>query len=92
MNRLVFVILAMLAAGFGLLVGTLNSEAVTLDLLWVQFQWPLGLLLLLSLAVGLLTGLLLSWLTQVLPLRMKLRKSRAETSRAESRDLTGIDG
>ena len=74
------------------LVGTLNSDAVVLDLLLVQLEWPLGLLLLISLAAGLLAGLFLSWFTQVLPLRMKLRKSKAEAVRSQSRDLTGADG
>ena len=30
----------------GLLMGTLNSTRVGVDLLWVQFEWPLGLLVL----------------------------------------------
>ena len=92
MNRLFFSIAAILAVTVGLLVGTLNSDRVSLDLLWLQVQWPLGLLLLLSLAVGLLLGLFISYLGQVLPLRLKLRKSKAEAVRAENRDLTVADG
>jgi putative membrane protein len=92
MNRLAFLVLTVLAAAVGLLLGTLNSDSVTLDLLWLQLDWPLGLLLLLAMALGLLLGLLVSWFVQVLPLRMQLRKSRASAQRASSREVTGVDG
>ena len=88
MNRLVFGFVAALAIAVGMLVGTLNSEKVLLDLLWLQLEWPLGLLLLLSLAAGLLLGILMSYLTQVFPLRMQLRKAKAEAARAAGRDVT----
>jgi uncharacterized integral membrane protein len=48
----------------------------SVDLLWVQLDWPLGLLLLATLTVGLFIGLLLAWLFRILPLRMQLRKTR----------------
>ena len=92
MNRFFFALVAVLAVIVGLLVGTLNSEKVQLDLLWFQLQWPLGLLLLISLAAGLLLGLFISYLSQVLPLRMKLRKSKAEAAKAQSQNLTVSDG
>lgn len=65
-----------LAMALGLLVGALNPEAVVIDLLWVQLHWPMGLLLLAALAIGLFLGLFLAWLFSVLPLRMQLRKAR----------------
>jgi uncharacterized integral membrane protein len=74
--RIGFIIVAVLAIALGLLIGTLNSDTVAVDLLWVQLQWPLGLLILCVFAVGLLTGLLLIWFFGVLPLRARLRKSR----------------
>ena len=92
MNRLIFGLVATLAIAAGLLMGTLNSDEVMLDLLWVQLEWPLGLLLLLALAAGLLVGLLISGLTQVFPLRIKLRKIKAEAARAEGQNVTGTDG
>ena len=92
MNRFFFALVAALAVTVGLLVGTLNSDKVPLDLLWFQLQWPLGLLLLISLAAGLLLGLFISYLSQVLPLRMKLRKSKAEAAKAQSQNLTVSDG
>ena len=41
MNRFFFALVAVLAVIVGLLVGTLNSDKVPLDLLWFQLQWPL---------------------------------------------------
>lgn len=70
---LIFVIVLGLAAG--LLIGTLNSETATLDLLWLQLQWPLGLIVLCAAAAGLLLGLLLLWMFSILPLRARLRKA-----------------
>jgi uncharacterized integral membrane protein len=76
LHRIGFIIVMVLAIALGLLVGTLNHEVVAIDLLWTQLHWPLGLLLLAALAVGLLVGLMLAWLFSVLPLRMHLRKAR----------------
>ncbi|MDH3925348.1 MAG: LapA family protein [Xanthomonadales bacterium] len=76
MYRIAFIVVAVLALALGLLVGTLNSDTVSVDLLWIQLQWPLGLLLLCIFAVGLLFGLLVSWFFGIVPLRARLRKAR----------------
>jgi putative membrane protein len=91
MNRMMFGLVAVVAVVIGLLVGTLNSEKVVLDLLWVQIQWPLGLLLLLSLSGGLLLGIILIYFSQVFPLRLKLRKSQTQAARSERQDVAGIN-
>lgn len=91
MNRLFFGLVAMLAITIGLLVGTLNSDKVMLDLLWIQLEWPLGLLILLAFAVGLLLGLLLAYLTHLIPLRLKIRKLQAEAARSEGRGAADTD-
>lgn len=85
MYRFAFLIAALLVAALGLIFGTLNAEPVTVDLLWVQLRWPLGLVLLLALAAGIGLGLLLSWLSRVLPLKARLRAAerRAERLAAE---------
>lgn len=80
MFRVIFIIITVLAVAIGLLVGTLNSETVSVDLLWLQIEWPLGLLLLTAGASGLVLGLFLTWLFGVLPLRSQLRKSRGSAS------------
>jgi uncharacterized membrane protein YciS (DUF1049 family) len=78
--RVIFIIIAVLAIALGLLIGTLNSDPVSFDLLWVQLQWPLGLLMLGVFAVGLLTGLLLAWVFGIMPLRVRLRRSGGKES------------
>jgi uncharacterized integral membrane protein len=73
--RIAFILVTVLAVALGLLVGTLNSAPVALDLLWVQLEWPLGLVVLAACAAGLGLGLLLAWLFSVLPLKARLRKA-----------------
>jgi len=74
--RLVSALVFIVAMVAGLLVGTLNADRVRLDLLWIQLDWPLGLLLLMALALGILVGSFLSYVLQVLPLRLKARRAR----------------
>ena len=81
MYRIFFIIVLVLAVALGLLVGTLNADLVKVDLLWVQLEWPLGLLILSASVFGLFLGLLLAWLLSILPLRAQLRKARARESR-----------
>lgn len=92
MNRLIFGLVAVLAIAVGLLVGTLNSEKVALDLLWLQLDWPLGLLVLLFFTTGLLLGLVMVYLSQVFPLRLKLRKAQGEVARSEAQNVTETGG
>ena len=80
MYRVIFIIIAVLAIALGLLIGTLNSDSVSLDLLWIQLQWPLGLLMLGVFVSGLLFGLLLAWVFGIMPLRVRLRRSGGKDS------------
>lgn len=82
MYRLIFIVIAVLAVAAGLLLGTLNADPVTLDLLWVQLNWPLGLVLVMALSVGILLGMAFTWLLQVWPARLALRRARADAQRA----------
>ena len=54
--RLLRLLLAFLCIAFGVGVVALNAEAVHLDLLWIEFSLPLGLLLLFVLLLGALLG------------------------------------
>jgi uncharacterized integral membrane protein len=73
--RIAFILIAALAVAAGLLIGTLNSEVAALDLLWVQLEWPLGLIVLGAVTAGLLLGLVLAWFFSILPLRARLRRA-----------------
>lgn len=75
MYRIAFIVITVGAVALGLLIGTLNSASVVLDLLWLQLQWPLGLVVLAAMAAGLMLGLLVVWVFSVLPLRARLRKA-----------------
>jgi uncharacterized integral membrane protein len=87
-KRLGFILVAIVAIVVGLLVGTLNSSPVLLDLLWVQFELPLGLAILLGFSLGILLGLSAVYLARVLPLRLQLRKARAALAKQDSVDLS----
>ena len=76
MYRIIFILILILAIALGLLLGTLNSDPVSVDLLWVQISWPLGLVILSAVSSGLLLGLGLAWFFGILPLKIQLRNSR----------------
>ncbi len=86
-----FYLIAFVAVVVGLLVGTLNSTPVNVDLLWIQFELPLGLAILLGFSVGLLVGLSMIYLARVLPLRLQLRKARASLNRQDTPGLNSPD-
>ena len=74
--RIFFIIIVVLAIALGLVIGTLNSEPASVDLMWIRLDWPLGLVILSAASVGLFTGLILAWFFSILPLRSRLRKAR----------------
>lgn len=81
MKKIGFILVAIAAIVIGLIVGTLNSGTVNLDLLWVQIEIPLGLAILLGFSLGLVAGLSIVYLGRVLPLRLQLRKARSSLAR-----------
>ena len=92
MYRIAFIVITVLAVAAGLLIGTLNSEVASLDLLWIRLEWPLGLILLCAAAAGLLLGVLLAWLFSILPLRARLRKAlRKDNGFGATGSLKAID-
>lgn len=76
MKKAVFILMAVAAIVVGLLVGTLNSDPVNLNLLWLQFELPLGLAILSGFSLGLVTGFGMLYVARVIPLRLQLRKAR----------------
>ena len=88
MKKLGFILVAIVAIVVGLMVGTLNSSPVQLDLLWVQFELPLGLAILLGFSLGVVLGVSAIYLARILPLRLQLRKARAALTKKSNTDLS----
>ena len=88
MKKLGFILVAIAAIVIGLLVGTLNADPVQLDLLWVQFELPLGLAILIGFSAGVILGLGAIYIARVLPLRHQLRKARAALAKQDSIDIS----
>ena len=91
LRRIGFTLLALIAVATGLIVGTFNSQEVVLDLLWFQLDWPLGLILLSAFVIGLVLGLLIVNLAQVVPLKLRIRKLQATSGRANLPEPPGDD-
>ena len=88
MKKIGFILVACIAIVIGLLIGTLNSSPVQLDLLWVQFELPLGLAILLGFSVGILLGMSAVYIVRVLPLRLQLRKAGTASARKDRTDIS----
>ncbi len=84
MFRWLLILLVLLAAVAGLALGVVNPEPVTLDLIAIQLSLPLGALVLAVLSLGILAGLILTWLLFILPARLRAR------SRSSSRNPRGV--
>lgn len=89
MKKIGIILVAIAAILIGLIVGTLNSAPAYLDLLWVQFEIPLGLAILLGFSLGLIFGLSMIYLGRVLPLRLQLRKARSSQARQDQHNQAG---
>jgi len=87
-KKLGFILVAIAAILIGLLVGTLNPDPVQLDLLWVQFELPLGLAILMGFSAGVILGLGAMYIGRVLPLRHQLRKARNALAKQDSTDIS----
>jgi uncharacterized integral membrane protein len=88
MKKIGFILVAIVAVLVGLVIGTLNFHPVQLDLLWIQFELPLGLAILLGFSLGIVMGLGVVYFTRVLPLRLQLRKTRAKLIKQDAADLS----
>ncbi|MFP4207757.1 MAG: hypothetical protein ACLFSC_03800 [Wenzhouxiangella sp.] len=73
MYRWLLLLAVLLAAAVGLAIGVLNPDPVELDLMLAAPMLPLGGLVLLVFAAGLLCGLLIFWLMFDLPARLRRR-------------------
>lgn len=95
MFRILLVLLAILAALAGLLVGTLNPDSVELDFLVLQTSLPAGLILIGAFGAGLMAGLILAWVLFGLPgaLSRMRRSGRKQPDKqpSDSRELNTGD-
>jgi len=76
--------LAVLALLLGLVIGTLNSNAVSVDLFWVQFQSPLGAVLLIAFVLGILFGLCSLFVFRVIPQRLTIKRNQKKLRQMEA--------
>jgi uncharacterized integral membrane protein len=90
MSRFVFLLSVALAALLALLVSAMNPGHVELELAFLKFATPLGLVLIVAFALGLLAGLLWQayWVTQLLNERGRLRRA---LRLAETQARSGAD-
>ena len=86
MKRIGFWLVALLAVALGLVVGGLNAEPAKLDLLWIQLEWPLGLLMLTAFVFGVLLASVLCYFVAILPLRLRQRSRTPQPRAPESTD------
>ncbi len=81
MFRLSLYILAILAIVTGLILGTLNADSVSVDLLWWQFIAPLGGTLVLTFVLGAFIGIFAIYVLRIMPLRIALRRALKSQSK-----------
>lgn len=89
MYRISLYILAIIALLVGLVIGTLNSDSVSIDLFWQQLELPLGAALVISFVLGVLLGLFALYVFRVLPAGMQHRRTQKKLRKLES-SSTGI--
>lgn len=86
--RLVRLLIALLCIAAGVAIGTLNSQAITLELGFLTLRSTLGVALLAAMLFGAIIGGLLLAASVILPLRQQLRRAR-RTRPALNGTLTG---
>lgn len=83
-------IIALIFLGIGLLVGVLNTQPITLKLLFTDIQTSSGVAIILSLLAGVVIGGLIILATLVWPLYTKLRKANKQAAASASPLNTGV--
>lgn len=83
MLRMLRTILVLLALLLGMVFALMNHQAVTVDLLFDQFELPLVALLIINLLLGLVIGILI-YMPRQLALRLDLERTRKKLATAET--------
>ncbi len=68
-------VVALVFLAYGLVIGVLNTQPITLKLLFTEFQTSSGVGIMLSLLLGVVIGALIVLATLVWPLYAKLRRA-----------------
>ncbi len=71
LKKILTIIIVLVLLVGSVAVSSLNADSVALNLYWYQISLPLGFMLLLFASMGLLFGLLLSWMLWVWPAHRK---------------------
>lgn len=82
-------IVALVFLAIGLLVGVLNTQPITLKLLFTQIETSSGVAIILSLLAGVIIGGLIALATLVWPLYSKLRKANKQAAITPSAPTLG---
>ena len=82
-------IVALVFLAIGLLVGVLNTQPITLKLLFTQIETSSGVAIILSLLAGVIIGGLITLATLVWPLYTKLRKANKQAVATPSAPMPG---
>lgn len=60
-KKIITLILVLMLLIIAIAVSSMNAEGVSLNLYWLQLNWPLGFTLLLFSCLGVIFGILLGW-------------------------------
>ncbi|MFK7955531.1 MAG: lipopolysaccharide assembly protein LapA domain-containing protein [Lysobacterales bacterium] len=82
MSRFFTLLLVVLFVAGGLFFGTLNETPVTVDLFFVQIQWPLALIVMSAFLAGIILSGTLVYFSMWLGVKRRIRSLKA--SRAKS--------
>ncbi|HOP22535.1 MAG TPA: lipopolysaccharide assembly protein LapA domain-containing protein [Gammaproteobacteria bacterium] len=87
LKRLVLFVVAVAVIVMAVAVSGLNTEKVTINLYFFQFELTLGFALIIALIGGLLTGLLMSLFQFYMPLKSEIRKLSRKNYQQEKLNL-----
>ncbi|MFT4257233.1 MAG: LapA family protein [Pseudoxanthomonas sp.] len=87
--NIVRLVIALLILGYGLLIGVLNTDGITLHLLFAQISTTSGVGIILSLLLGVVVGALIVLALAVWPLYNKLRQASRQIAASGSPSSAG---
>ncbi len=94
MNRLLTLLLILTFVAGGLFFGTLNETPVTVDLFFIQIQWPLALVVMSAFLTGIILSGTLVYFSMWFGVKRRIRSLKASQAKSagESRSLATSNG